>query len=507
MVLAGVAVAAAVVVADFVVATTFTGDDHLFLAYARHEPQPLAAFVSDRHGGEYYRPVPMLLWWALARVAPGSAVPFALAALALHGAAAVFTAALARALGWGRAAAGLAGALFLLAPATREAALWFSASTDLLATTFTLAAVLALLRAERPGERAWRWRALSLALTALAGLSKESAVVLPALAAAALLAARPQPPPPGLARRVALTVAPHLLVVLGCLVVRRVVLGGWGGSGDPGAPAAGRLLQIAAGLVNAVVGDGVLPAAVAWIAGLAVWIWVIARAARARAGADRFALAWVALAVAPLPAAGWIVGARYFYLASVGVALLLASALASRPRAAIWSGVALAAALALGGVQTARRAAEVKEYRARLDAAASAVAEVAAGGARVIHVRSGIKDLDLAVEGRLHPRPGGPPDDLLVIPDVPASFAIVPSALTARTAFLRASPPLPPSGGYRFGAAVVVGLARRDESPDLAEVIARLPEIRFLELSRATRGAISWRDVTTARRAAASGEH
>ena len=69
---------------DFVAATTFVGDDYLFLAFARLEPNPLLAFVRDMHGGEYYRPVPMLLWWLLGRVGQGAEWPFALAAFLLH---------------------------------------------------------------------------------------------------------------------------------------------------------------------------------------------------------------------------------------------------------------------------------------------------------------------------------------------------------------------------------------------------------------------------------------
>jgi hypothetical protein len=42
---------------------------------------------------------------------------------------------------------------------------------------------------------------------------------------------------------------------------------------------------------------------------------------------------------------------------------------------------------------------------------------------------------------------------------------------------------LPPSGAYRFGDARLVGLARREEAPDLDEVLSRLPELRILRLS------------------------
>ena len=69
---------------DFAAATTFVGDDYLFLAFARLEPNPLLAFTRDMHGGEYYRPLSMLLWWMLNRVGQGAEWPFALAGFLLH---------------------------------------------------------------------------------------------------------------------------------------------------------------------------------------------------------------------------------------------------------------------------------------------------------------------------------------------------------------------------------------------------------------------------------------
>ena len=66
----------------FFTSTTFFGDDHLFLTFARHVHNPLRAFTTDLHGGEYYRPLWMVFWWVLAR--GGGALPFAAVALLLH---------------------------------------------------------------------------------------------------------------------------------------------------------------------------------------------------------------------------------------------------------------------------------------------------------------------------------------------------------------------------------------------------------------------------------------
>jgi hypothetical protein len=468
---AAVAIVVVVVAWDFLAATTFVGDDHVFLAFARHAPSPWAPFVADLHGGEYYRPLPMALWWLLGRT--GGALRFAILALALHlAAAALVTACVTR---WqpapDRLASICAGALFLAAPATRDAALWFSASTDLLATTFTLAALLAM----SGGRVAYVG---SLVLAALAYLSKESALALPLLGLALL------------GRRA----LPHLVLAGGYLAVRLAVLGGWGGAGDERASVAVRAAQIGAGLVRGLFGEAPVPALALALGGAALAWAAWGAIARARAG-ERMALrplVWIGLAALPLAGAGWVVGTRYFYLPAVGLAWLLGNALAARgPLAA---GGAVAFLLAAGSVRAVERRAEIAAYRTRVAVAAEAVAAARDGGHSVVHVRSGIKDLDLAVKERLGE------GDYLVLCDVPASFVLMPPALAARARFLLAAPPLPPSGAYRFGTAAVVGLARRDESPALDEVMARLPEIRFVELVAASSG-LRWRDVTAEKRA------
>ena len=72
--------------------------------------------------------------------------------------------------------------------------------------------------------------------------------------------------------------------------------------------------------------------------------------------------------------------------------------------------------------------------------------------------------------------------DILVLADVPASFAILPPALEAAASIVVASPPLPPGGAYRFGDVRIVGLARRGDEPSLDEVVASFPDVRFIRL-------------------------
>ena len=450
---------------DFAAATTFLGDDYLFLAFARLEPQPLAVFVRDLHGGEYYRPVPMLVWALLDRVGQGSVWPFALLGLVLHAGNAALTVALGRAVGFPRPMAWLAGIMFLLAPAEREAALWFSASTDLLATAATLGSLLLLLRASP-----WA-RLLSLLLAAVACFCKETALVLPLLAMAVLWAQEP--------RRLRwrthiLPVLPYVLVAAGYLAARFAVLRGLGGSNDPLAPWWGRGLQLLGGLVHAVTAYPPFPEGLAWLVGAPVLAVAGIMAWRAR-GRARFPLLWTVLALLPLPAAGWVVGARYFYLPAVGLMLLLAWALDGRGPALRITVLGVLAALGLAGTIT--RTVEIHRYRALLATARQAVS---AGNGHIYLVRNAVKDLDLAL--KLTTPASQLPQPLLLIPDVPASFVWMPETLAARASFLLAQPPLPPSGAYRFGDQRIVGLARRQEAPDLDDVLARLPDLRIVEL-------------------------
>jgi hypothetical protein len=113
----------------------------------------------------------------------------------------------------------------------------------------------------------------------------------------------------------------------------------------------------------------------------------------------------------------------------------------------------------------------------------------------VFHIRCGIKDLDLAVKE--DPALGAAAAErILVLSDVPASFAIIPSDLERAARILVASPSLPPSGAYRFGDVRIVGLARRGDDPALDEVVARFPDARFVRLRASSDASVEAVDVT-----------
>jgi hypothetical protein len=228
-----------------------------------------------------------------------------------------------------------------------------------------------------------------------------------------------------------------------------------------------------------------LPEVLAWLVGGVVLLAAGVFAVRARAW---FPVIWVSLACLPLPAAGWVVGARYFYLPAVGLVLMLALAVDTRGAVGAMVAIALLAVMGLGS--TANRMAEVRRYRAVVAAACGAVATGVQAGHTIFLVRNGVKDLDLAV--KLSSPAGRLPQSLLVIPDVPSSFVWMPDGLASRAGFLLARPPLPPAGEYRFGGQHIMGLARREEAPDLDDVLARLPELRIIELVADRHGQVTW---------------
>jgi hypothetical protein len=469
----------------FFLATTFTGDDHLFLAFARNVANPLVVFTTDMHGGEFYRPLPMLLWWLIGRGGGFARWPFALFAYVLHLLVSLETGGLVARMARDRRVAVVAGTFFFVAPFTREAAYWYSASTDLLAVALGLGALLAAVNGGAV-------RANLLLLGAC--LSKESAAVVPALTALAVWARGPE-----LGWKAALRSGARMIPAVALvLVARTVVLRGFGGSGDVAATVSGKLAQLTFGLARALPGEDVFSPGLATIVGLTAWLALMivvgVHARRSgRATVPVAPLVWMALSVLPLLAAPWIVGARYFYLAAVGVAWLWAQVLSRAPH---WATVVVLAGL--GGVsfaQAAARLADVRSYEARVATTRRAILAGVAAGHRTFHVAGGIKDIDLAVKE--DPRLSGPAqDELVVLGDVPASFVSLPAAQPSRIDFLLAHPPLPPSGAYLFGSKRIAGLARRGDDPTLDEVMARLPDLRFIRLRMAPGGRIIYRDVT-----------
>jgi hypothetical protein len=392
----------------------------------------------------------------------------------------------------------LAGALFFAAPAEREAALWFSASSDLIAAVAMLGSLALWLEGGR------RARAISLFLAAVAFFSKETALVLPLLVGVFAWyrggcrdrqegGARPEGTQEGVRAslgRIATCAVPYGAVAAVYLVARWWVLRGIGGSNDPRAPWWGVGIQIAGGWVHAVSAYAPLPEWAAWLVG--GFALALAGIVLRRSRPAALAALWAVIAVLPLPAAGWVIGARYFYFAAGGLMLLLALAL---ERAKPWlPTLAMALLLGLGVAAGSGRTSDIRMYRRVVAAARDAVTDGLARGRRLFLVRGSVKDLDLAI--KLDPSAPVAVREVVAIPDVPASFVWLPDAEAERLGFLFARPPLPPSGAYRFGGERIVGLARREEAPDLDEVLARLPDLRVVRL-KLDAEPVGWEDCTS----------
>ena len=166
----------------------------------------------------YYRPLVSLSYMLDSRIGGRDAFWFHLANVLFHAANSVLILLLARRVLRGRSGAALAAALvFAVHPVHTESVAWIAGRTDLLAALFMLASILSLdsrLRAGRGGAPA-----LSLFLFAAALLSKETAVVFPAVVAVFLVSFHARSGP----RRMVVLAAEYVLVLALYLLVRFVI--------------------------------------------------------------------------------------------------------------------------------------------------------------------------------------------------------------------------------------------------------------------------------------------
>jgi len=266
----------------------------------------------------------MWLLWRAFHLAPWG---YHLASLILHVANAWLVYSLAGSWRSTRPAAFWAGAFFAVAEGHQEAVIWLSAINELLLFFFGAASLLCWVRADR-SRRPWLLRLASVALFALALLSKESAVILLPLFLLASAAPR---------RRAPLRLAPH--IALACLAILSV---------------------LASRASSFRFSDGsfslAAPFWITWPRAVArlLWIWgwlslaaLAALRARDAARSACLSLAWMGLALVPYSFLTYSaqIPSRQTYLASAGLAFLAGLALA---RLSAWkpSGPRLAAAAA-----------------------------------------------------------------------------------------------------------------------------------------------------------------
>jgi hypothetical protein len=276
-------------------------------------------------GWPFVRPVPLAAWAAISRLVPDTVAPLALHTLniLLHVANGLLTLKLARVLGLEPWRAACAGVFFVACPLTVEAVAWAAGIFDLLMVTFTLLFLIVLLH---PTKHHRRWPSL-FTLAALALLTKETAVALPAIGALCIFAANA---PPRLYRVTfivaALAGAYALWRALSGTEPPPVPLTGYAAKEMVTRPFAALALPFHESLLARrtllpLTGTLLIPLLLAY----APWTW------RERpAAARRFVPLglWVSAGVAPLMTMMFVgadlQGSRYLYLPSVGWALLLA---------------------------------------------------------------------------------------------------------------------------------------------------------------------------------------
>jgi hypothetical protein len=219
-------------------ATYFQTDDYLWRLWGRLEDRPWVAFCDDLAGGQAFRPLRYLSWYALEQAiprVPGVVPAVMLAAFAGYGTAC-------GTLAWqvtrDRWLGLIVGSLALFCPLlARYVITWYSALEDLVPPELMIWSCCCVIVAKRTGRR--RWWAAALVLAAVAGMWKELAFVMPALAWIALLAAGPavSPLPTGTKRqRWADIFGVGSFVVLLALLAawRHAVIGGGGLIGHHG---------------------------------------------------------------------------------------------------------------------------------------------------------------------------------------------------------------------------------------------------------------------------------
>jgi tetratricopeptide (TPR) repeat protein len=148
-------------------------------------PEYFTSDLSRLHGSNFYRPVTSLFARLMNAIVGNSAFGWHAGSVLLHLLCVLLVFALAQRLLGSRSTAFFAAALFAVHPTHVEAVTWISASGDPLMAVFVLSAAVAFLR-WRQGEST-AWLAASLAAGAAAVLTKEAAVVTPALISVFLL--------------------------------------------------------------------------------------------------------------------------------------------------------------------------------------------------------------------------------------------------------------------------------------------------------------------------------
>jgi hypothetical protein len=329
-------------------------------------------------GGQLYRPLVMATYTLDWLIAPWRAWWLHGVNLAWHAAASATVALLARR--WAGASAGwIAGSLFAVHPVHVEAVANIVGRAELLAALCAMLAVWLALERDNLAGSAIAWT--------VGLLSKENAVVVPALVGAAWLLGWRRPPAGG--RRIAAYVGVWCAIGVAYLALRFQVFHAQQVTAGVAivflgqSPLTVRLTGVAAladvtrllvfplhlradysPMERTAVTSPVDPRFLAGLGCLLLWgglVWLLWRRGRR---VEAFGIAWIGVALAPVANLAFPVGVllaeRTLYLPSVGLVLAVGTALASwragaDARARQWADAAVALAVVAGGARTALR--------------------------------------------------------------------------------------------------------------------------------------------------------
>lgn len=334
----------------------FADDDWLWLAIARHLDSPLPAFYTGILHEYFYRPLYVAFWWFSERLFGTSPAGHYALDIALHGISAILLAALIRRQTGRLSAALLGGFAFVLAPAAIGTLVWLSNRNELLAVMFGLAFLLTL----ESGLGRPRRALAGAVLLMLAWTAKESAAIFVLAAGARLLLAYRQ----GLSVTAwhwpALIVPSLLAMIMRKVTVHPVSVGVTFESMMANAPAgiSAWFERLPAAIGGFALGDVVaIIVAVALLASPILWLTTCLRQRRIEPAllTGMILLLGPALVQWPIThfvltqadATSHLVNLRFYYLASSGLAIVIAAAAAGFDVRALRIGAYAIPALAL----------------------------------------------------------------------------------------------------------------------------------------------------------------
>ncbi len=347
-------IAAALVAGWSLRSAGFFQDDWLLLALSRHLDHPGLPYVSGTLHEFYYRPSWFALWWISERLFGHHATSHYLLSLFLHAGSGVLLSLLVARISRSRLTALISGLVFVLLPPAFGTVMWLANRNELLAVFAGLAALLVLERHHR-GLPAALLLGLCLFVSVTA---KENGLLFAGLAFLRLAWRQWTQRSVSMAFWPAVVVPALITLAMRSMVIAPVALGVTWDSLKQDAPRG--ILAWFELLPQAIYGLGKPTMAGAVLASCVAVIALLALIAFIRDRRHGVLLAWGALLVVLPAILQWpitrlvlpnevaqdmVINLRFYYVSSVGMALLVAAACSSRTALLRWPAIGIAAVI------------------------------------------------------------------------------------------------------------------------------------------------------------------